>query len=218
MYLAALGDWNDPIPTEGNEQFIASVISNSGCRCMYCGFSSTQTANEPYGKLKVCSTHRENVVDVHSCITICEFCVRLNRISNLENAGDPIGTFVELPWMTQSEVNNMLRVIYCYDYLASLPDSDLLNTKIHMACAKLSKVMSKIPSEWKQYGFDGSPSSLQTFLDGYSGYKQDSGSTLYVDRLRFVTFENSLKDSIQYWSSLLELEIRELVNPTSEVI
>ena len=213
--LSIIGNWGNPIGPDKHRSIVQSVVERFKYRCVYCSFRSVATPNNPFGRLHVCSAEKGMTLEAKNCIPLCDMCVNLNSLEALENEGKPVGFFIELPWLKQSDLTSLVRTAYAYNFLADQQENReiLHNTAYHQAVAKLlHELRSRQPKDWLKHGFDGKVSTLIEILKDYKGYQEDLGGTIYLDRLRFLFSEESFADSIGYWSTLLKPSIIEKVS------
>jgi hypothetical protein len=225
--LSIFGNWSNPIDSEDGvglseevaKRFTAKVVERFNHRCVYCGFRSAPNLNHPNGMLKVCLSEKGLSREEKNCIPLCGFCVRLNSVESLIDSKDKIGTFVEMPSIKQSDLNNIVRIAYCYQTLAETEENKpkLYGTKFHRELTSLFDVLNNIPNEWSEYDFDGSPESLKNLLENYTGYTQSDKEILYIDRLRFIFSPVAFAKEINFWMGITKQSILKNIENNKEV-
>jgi hypothetical protein len=212
--LSILGCWADPIDTSKHSKLVTSVVDRFDYRCLYCSLRATPTPNYPHGKLNICLADAKLSLESKNCISLCDFCVRLNSLENMkvQKVADKnivIGSFVELPWIKQSQLNNLIRTAYCYEYLSrdDVAKEFLKNTPFLKNINGFIRKVTNTPDKWESMGFDGSAEKLDSTLKDFTGFSQNNQGVMYIDRLRFVFSEEYFSESISYWSDLIRQDV-----------
>ena len=205
-----IGDWTDPLLQEdeykiGEGQYyslLKQVAQETKGTCQCCGFQMPLSSTDPTGALNLCLSPRESVVDKDNAVTLCDGCVRLNSLDNLAGAGQ----FVELPWISQSDLTNALRVIYC---VQASNDERVHKTRVWQGSNNILTALARHPENWKPLGFDGSPEMVKDTIDNDKGFYQKEGknSRLYIDRLRFFFHRKAEPPAIERWKPVIETQV-----------
>lgn len=198
-------NWGNPLSPKTHSSLIIQAVKRfDGC-CLYCNFKMPQTANNPYAGLSVCKLNPEGSAELENVVTLCAFCVNFNDLSNLIGKG----VFVELPWFSQSQINNLLRIVYCAQIST---DKSIQSTRVYQGSSAILNSLSRIPREWSETDFDGSVEKVLKAVNDHTGFfeKTDPNDVLYIDRLRFFFSPTPFKDAIEYWSPTVESQIMQV--------
>tara|TARA_R100001039_G_C1838330_1_gene100020 strand:+ start:409 stop:945 length:537 start_codon:yes stop_codon:yes gene_type:complete len=160
-----------------------------------------QTANEPFAGLRVCAREEGLAIELANLVPLCGVCVRFNDLNNLIGCGQ----FVELPWLSQGQLTNMLRVIYCAQASSS---ADIQKSRVYQGSNGLLQTLARTPAEWEEHHFDGSVERVMDAVKAHTGFVDgEHPSPLYIDRLRFFWRPEVFKDDIAFWTPTIETQI-----------
>jgi hypothetical protein len=202
MELRLIGNWTKPLSVKTHNSLIIQAVKRSGGCCQYCGVRMPMTATHPNGSLSVCVIDKESSIELDNLITLCAFCVNFNDIQNLVGKG----TFVELPWLTQTDLTNILRIVYS---VQSSNDPIVKSHYIYQGSGAILEALGRTPSAWSEFNFDGSVESVIKLIDESTGYfeRKDVNEVLYLDRLRFFFHPSAFVEAIDFWRPTVEAQI-----------
>lgn len=202
MDLRLIGSWTAPLNKESHGSLIIQAVKRSGGCCAFCGIKMPMTVTHPHGGLSVCVRESDISVELDNLVTLCAFCVNFNDIHNLCG----LGSFVELPWLSQSDLNNFLRIVYC---VQTSNDPYVKSTFIYQGSNAILESLSRTPKAWESFYFDGSVEKIIHAMEGRMGFfdKRMSSEILYIDRLRFFFHPAPFKDDIEFWRPTIEAQI-----------
>lgn len=202
MQLKLIGQWTDPLSKETHDSLIVQAIKRfDGC-CAYCGVKMPMTVTHPHGGLSVCIRDVESSIELQNLIPLCGFCVNFNDIRKLQG----LGTFIEMPWLTQSDINNLLRIVYC---VQSSNDHYIKSSYIYQGASAIVEAIGRTPKQWSEFFFDGSVEKVIEAIDTSFGFfdKRKSDDILYIDRLRFFFHPQNFVEDIEFWRPTIESQI-----------
>lgn len=202
MQLKLIGKWTKPLRKETHDSLIVQAIKRfDGC-CAFCGVKMPMTITHPHGGLSVCIRDRESSIELENLIPLCAFCVNFNDVHNLKG----LGTFIEMPWLSQSDINNLLRVVYC---VQSSNDPYVKSSYIYQGASAIVETIGRTPEQWSEFYFDGSVEKVIEAIDTCFGFfdKRTSNDILYIDRLRFFFHPQKFIDAIEFWRPTIEAQI-----------
>lgn len=202
MNLRLIGKWTNPLSVKTHNSLITQAVKRAGGCCQYCGVRMPMTATHPHGGLSVCVRDNESSIELNNVLTLCAFCVNLNDLHNLIGKG----VFVELPWITQSDLTNILRIVYT---IQSSLDPIVRSHYIYQGSNAILETLGRIPKAWEGIYFDGSVESILKLLNDSTGFieRKDQSEVLYVDRLRFFFHPAVFADAIDFWRPTVEAQI-----------
>lgn len=210
--LSAIGRWGTALKTETHNDIIERVCANNDYCCQFCGFKTAKTESSPSGGLKVCSETKALSVDIDSCFALCDICSRFNSLDNLitpDADKEEYGRFVELPWVSQSDLTNTLRVLYCVQFLGegdSQTAKTIKNLPIYKSSDAALNSLRRIPKEWYALSFEGKAETVKASATLFDGYNTNE-SNPYYDRLRFYFFPEKFRSRLEYWAPFIESEL-----------
>ncbi|UUA75189.1 hypothetical protein [Cellvibrio sp. QJXJ] len=202
MKLQLIGHWSKPLAADKHNSLIIQAVKRfDGC-CAYCAVKMPMTVTHPHGGLSVCLKDNEVPLELDNLLPLCAFCVNFNDINNLKGSG----SFVELPWITQSDLTNILRVIYC---VQTSSDPFVKSSYIYQGSSAILEELGRAPKQWDDFYFDGSVEKVIEAYDSAFGFfdKRSSSEVLYVDRLRFFFLPDKFKAAIDFWRPTIEAQI-----------
>lgn len=202
MSLRLIQNWSNPLSPTTHSSLIIQAVKRHDGRCLYCNLQMPQTANNPYAGLSVCKLNPEGSAELENLVTLCDFCVNFNDLKNLIGKG----VFVELPWFSQSQLNSILRIVYCSQ---ASRDKSIQSTRVYQGSNAVLESLARTPSEWVKSGFDGSVEMVIKAEADHTGYfeKTNPNDVLYIDRLRFYFSPILFKESIEFWTPTIESQI-----------
>jgi len=200
-----IGTWSDPLDRESYHEAVHKAVKRSEGVCAYCGFKSPRSLANPQAGLNVCLLDPSGAPDANNLVTLCDICVRFNDLRNLIGLGE----FVELPWLTQSQVTNMLRIAYC---VQASSNSMVKQTRLYQGAHAILDELARTPKAWEENGFDGSVEKVMQAEADHRGYmdKVQSSDVVYIDRLRFFFSPSAFKESIQLWLPTVENQVMQV--------
>ena len=203
--MKVIGEWTNPIDPNTSMDLVKESVKRKNGTCEYCGFKMPITEVNPLAGLNVCLAHGGMTPEISNTVTLCAFCVKLNSLENIHNNGSPIGIFIEMPWLKQSDLINILRIIYCAQS-SNLPE--IKNTVSYIASTHLSQILLRIPAEWNRYHFDGTANSLIKALQKNKGYSDKKISDQsYYERLRLYISREQFEHAITLWQPIVEAQL-----------
>lgn len=202
MDLDLLGDWGEPLSPSKYDGLIRQAVERSAGCCAYCKVQMPVTGTSRYAGLHACPYPRGAAPELPNLVTLCSFCVHLNSLDNLKNKG----VFVELPWLSQSELINILRIVYC---VQKSDNPTLRNTGVYKASSALVEALARLPRKWEEHYFDGSVERVSEAVSAHKGFedKENPEHVVYINRLRFFFHAEEFKDALQFWLPTIEAQI-----------
>lgn len=108
--LAQKGAWRLYQARKGNNKFLVAkkrVLQRDHYTCKYCGFFS----KEYQEIVNIDQNYKNNQID--NLATACSFCAQCFFIDSLGMDGNSGGHIIYLPEISQADLNNFCRVLYC---------------------------------------------------------------------------------------------------------
>ena len=205
--------WSLPLAIDKHEAVVQETILRHNFTCQFCGVKTMSTENEPQGRLNACLDSRALAVESSLCYCLCNMCAYLGSVKSLCQSPDDIrklGTFIEYPWITQSELINTLRIVYCIDTLAkgaSVTETERIKKNpIYINMSLILRKLERKPVQWETIGFEGKPQELLSTIESFSGYSETNAAP-YLTRLRFLFHPNKFEKHIQFWSTSIEKDL-----------
>ncbi|MDQ2077394.1 HNH endonuclease signature motif containing protein [Marinimicrobium sp. ABcell2] len=201
MTMALIGGWGEPLSATRYREVIAQTVKRFDCCCGFCGVRMPQTANQPFAGLQACPIEDGLSPELANLVPLCPVCVRFNNLEKLKGCGQ----FVELPWLSQGQLTNLLRFFYCAQ---ASTDANVRKSRIYLASNSVLQELARTPSSWGEFHFDGSVERVMDAVKGHTGYIEGKADKpLYIDRLRFLWRPEPFKEAITFWSPTIETQL-----------
>lgn len=199
--MKLIGSWSNPLSIKSHGDLIEQAARQSEGRCDYCGFLNALTDVNPTGGLRACVRDARLPVELRNLVCLCGFCVNLNNLDNLRGKG----VFVELPLFKQSQLINILRIIYCTQ---SSTNPTIKDSTVYQGSTAVLRELTRIPEEWGEFEFDGSVEHIINAERTSRGYSEAiKNRQNYIDRLRFLFRPEPFLVDIQNWLPSIEAQV-----------
>lgn len=192
--MLLIGNWSDPKPADSSEDVavLQQFIQNTNCTCQFCGTKTRLTPQTPMGFFDVCVRDRSLPDEPANWVALCCICSDFNDLEKLEGKG----SFVEAPWIKQSDLTSILRLSYA---VSLRPEAEW--GVIKKASEAVINSIDTVPEHWANVSWDGSVSGLK---DAVSRIIHPFHNEAYVNQLRFRFDMVPYEDALRYWAVQLE--------------
>ncbi|HET9843270.1 MAG TPA: type IVB secretion system protein IcmJDotN [Gammaproteobacteria bacterium] len=186
--LSASGAWKKYHARKHNKQFILvkkRVLQRDHYTCRYCGFF----AKEFQEVVNIDQNYNNNKLD--NLATACCFCAQCFFIDSLGLDGNSGGLIIFLPEITQADLNNFCRVLYC-----SMEKESAYKGKLQSVYLSLQERSKDVVN---CFGPDTDDPRIfgQSLLDAGVNKKQLQHEVLA--HLRLLPSRKDFKPQIEYW-------------------
>ncbi|WP_299201894.1 hypothetical protein [uncultured Amphritea sp.] len=188
------GNWSNPlvIGKEIDLESALRVLDRFNNRCQYCRLVVNPTPHTPLGHFVICNRNTHSNSEPSNWVCLCEMCADLNSLDNLNGKG----SFIELGWAKQGQINALLRV----SYSVALRESDQWGD-LKKASERFLNAIDTRPESWSSIGWDGEPSRLAEMMNQMI-WKPSSQA--YLHKLRFRFDLAPYEDAIRFWAASVE--------------
>lgn len=199
--MRLLGDWGPVLSMETHGEAVREAVKASRGCCAYCGFRAPITSTHPTAGLVGALRFAGLAPEPDNLVTLCAFCEKLNSLESLKGCG----SFVEVPWLSQSQLTNLLRVTYC---VQASTERYIQQTNLYQGSNAIVKALARTPKGWKERNFDGSVERIIDAVRDHRGFIDASeGQTVYIDRLRFCFAPEPFEAAIEHWAPTVEAQL-----------
>jgi intracellular multiplication protein IcmJ len=185
---ARKGAWRLYHTRKKNSKFLSlkkQVLERDNHTCRYCGFFS----NEFQEVINIDGNYKDNKID--NLVTACGFCAQCFFLDGLGLESDTGGIIVHIPEISQADLNNFCRVLYC-----SLDKESAYKGKLQAVYMSLKDRSKEVIN---CFGPESSDPRIfgQGLLDAALNQEQLRHSVL--QHLRLLPSKKTFARQIDYW-------------------
>lgn len=186
--MAQKGAWRKYHTRKKNQKFLVlkkRVLQRDHFTCQYCGFF----AKEYQDVVNKDQNYNNNAFD--NLVTACCFCAQCFFIESLGLDGNSGGTIIFLPEITQADLNNFTRVLYC-----SMDKESAYKGKLQSVYLSLKERGNNVA---ECFGPDTQDPRVfgQSLLD--AGVKKEQLNHEVLNHLRLLPSRKAFKRQLDYW-------------------
>ena len=173
--------------SRGFRRISSQVFKRDKNTCQYCGFQSDKY-NHVVNKDQ---NYDNNKFD--NFATSCSFCTQCFFLDSIGLSEDTGGTIIYLPEVSQADLNNFCRVLFCSMEKDSIYKNKLQSTYLTLKerSEAVAKTFGKSADEPKLFG--------RALIDSYLTDEQLDHHILY--QLRLLPDKSVFKEQINYWKT-----------------
>lgn len=188
ILTAKRGNWRRFSARKRNKKFLAikkRVLQRDQFTCKYCGFF----AKEFQETVNIDQNYQHNSFD--NMATCCGFCSQCFFLDAVGVDGKTGGTIIYLPEISQADLNNFCRVLYC-----SMDKESAYKGKLQAVYMSLRERNNEVVN---CFGPDSSDPRVfgQGLID--AGLKKDQLEHEVLRHLRLLPAKKAFTEQIEYW-------------------